>query len=142
MLALTPFRRTYLHGYDPFREFERLERRLFENRMPPDFRIDIREEGDIYIMEADLPGFDKADIRIELEGTYMTVRAERTLQKGEEQEGKYLCSERSFGVWERTFDISGVDGDSLHASYKNGVLTVTMPKKKAKVQEKRSLEVE
>ena len=140
MFALTPFRRHYVEGYDPFREFENLERRFFGGREPSAFRIDIREEGDAYLLEADLPGFSKEDVRIELEGSYMTIRAERTQKK--EEEGHYLRSERSYGVLERTFDLSGVDADALHAVYRDGVLTVTMPKKKTEQPRVRRLSVD
>lgn len=141
MFALTPFRHRYLEGYDPFREFENLERRFFARSDLPDFRIDIREEGDVYILEADLPGFNKEDIRIELEGNYMTVRGERS-QKEEKEEGRYLRSERSYGAVERTFDLSGVDAAALRAVYRDGVLTVTMPKKKVEQPKTHQLPIE
>lgn len=143
MLALTPFRRhSLMGGYDPFREFENLERRFFGEARLPEFRIDIREEAGGYILEADLPGYKKSDIGIELEGSYMTVRAERNTESAEETAGKYLRNERVLGSIERIFDISGVDPDSLHASYENGVLSIRMQKKKAVEEKKKSLPIE
>ena len=143
MFALTPFRRhSLMGGYDPFREFENLERRFFSDTRLPDLRIDIREEDGGYLLEADLPGYKKSDIAIELEGNYMTVRAERRSEGEGEEEKKYLRSERSFGSIERTFDLSGVDPDSLHASYENGVLTIRMEKKKAAEAKRKSLPIE
>ncbi len=143
MFALTPFRRhTLMGGYDPFREFENLERRFFGDTRLPEFRIDIREEDGGYILEADLPGYKKSDITIELEGTYMTVRAERKAESAAEDTGKYLRNERVFGSIERTFDLSGVDPDSLHASYENGVLAIRMQKKKAVEEKKKALPIE
>ena len=142
MFALTPFRRRSLIGeYDPFREFEHLERRIFGNAAMPDFRIDIREKEDMYILEADLPGFSKEDIHIDLEGAYMTIRAERATPASEGDEGHYLRSERSFDAVERTFELSGVDADGLRATYENGVLTVRMPKKSVE-QKKKTLSIE
>ncbi len=143
MFALTPFRhRSLMGGYDPFREFENLERRFFGSTPLPEFRIDIREEDDGYVLEADLPGYKKSDITIELEGSYMTVRAERKSESTGDGDGKYLRSERVFGSIERTFDLSGVDTESLHASYENGVLTIRMEKKKAVEEKKRALPIE
>ncbi len=142
MFALTPFRRRSLVGeYDPFREFENLERRFFGSAVVPDFRIDISEREDRYVLEADLPGFSKEDIHIDLEGTYMTVRAERATPSTEGNEGHYLRSERTFGTVERTFELSGVDTDGLQASYENGVLTVQMPKKTVE-RKKKTLSIE
>ena len=138
MFALTPFRRRSLAGeYDPFREFENLERRFFGSYVAPDLRIDISEKEECYVLEADLPGFSKEDIHIDLEGAYMTVRAERSSPKNEdEQNGRYLRSERVFGAVERTFELSGVDTDRLQATYDNGVLTVRMPKKTVESRKK------
>ncbi len=143
MFALTPFRRRSLAGeYDPFREFENLERRFLWSSSVSDFRIDISEREDLYVLEADLPGFSKEDIHIDLEGNYMTVRAERTAPKTDEaNEGRYLRSERVFGTVERTFELSGVDTEGLQASYENGVLSVKMPKK-AVNSKKKTLSIE
>ncbi|MBO7293683.1 MAG: Hsp20/alpha crystallin family protein [Clostridia bacterium] len=142
MHSLTPFRRhSLLGGFDPFREFENLERRFFSGASLPELRIDIREVEEAYILEADLPGYRKEDISIEIEGQYMSVRAERTTD-GKSEEERYLRSERSFGAVERTFYLGGVDIDGLVASYENGVLRVKMPKKKAPEREKKTVQIE
>ena len=143
MFALTPFRRRSLGcEYDPFREFENLERRFFGSVGMPDFRIDICEKEDCYLLEADLPGFSKEDIHIDIEGAYMTVRAERAAPKSEKgEDGRYLRSERVFGAVERTFELSGVDADGLRASYENGVLSIEMPKKTVE-RKKKTLSIE
>ncbi len=144
MFALTPFtRRGVVDSYDPFRELENLERRFFGREALPVFSVDICEEADRYVMEADLPGFAKKDIHLDIEGQYLTVRAERKSAKdGEEAEAKYLRSERVYGTFSRTFDLSGVDADGLHATYEDGVLRLVMPKKKAKDPQKRELTIE
>ena len=144
MLALTPFtRRGTPDSYDPFRELEALERRFFGREALPVFSVDIYEESDRYVLEADLPGFSKEDIHLDIEGTYLTVRAERkSVKSGEEGEMKPLRSERLYGKFTRTFDLSDVDTDGLHASYENGVLCLAMPKKKAKEPKRRELTIE
>ncbi|MBQ2719326.1 MAG: Hsp20/alpha crystallin family protein [Clostridia bacterium] len=144
MLALTPFvRRGAVAPYDPFRELENLERRFFGREALPVFSVDICEETDRYVLEADLPGFLKEDIHLDIEGQYLTLRAERKMAKdGEGAEVKYLRSERFYGTFSRTFDLSGVDADALHATYENGVLRVLMPKKKAQSPEKRELTID
>ena len=138
MLALTPFRR--YAPYDPFKELERLEQRFFGDRSPSGFPFDLYEEEDRYIVEADLPGFMKNEIEIEIEAPYLTIRASRESSGAEQR--RYIHSERFFGRFERTFDVSGVDTDAILAGYENGVLKLTMPKKKADSPKKKSLEIE
>ena len=140
MFSLTPYYRRTL-GYDPFRELDRIERRLFGVNIP-DFRMDLREEEDEFVMEADLPGYSRDAISIEVEGGYMTVRAERVGREESEEAGRYLRNERTAGVLERTFTLAGVDADNMSASYENGVLTVRMPKKKSDLPKKRTLEIQ
>ena len=140
MFSLTPYYRRTL-GYDPFRELDRIERRLFGMNVP-DFRMDLREEEDEFVMEADLPGYSREAIGIEVEGGYMTIRAERGSKEEAEEGGKYLRAERNAGMLERTFTLSGVDSDKMSASYENGVLTIRMPKKKSDLPKKRTLEIQ
>lgn len=140
MLALTPFYRHAL--YDPFKEIEKLERRFFGDGSAPDFRFDLYEEGDNYIIEADIPGFSKSDINLEIEAPYLTIRAGREVPNVEENTRRYIHSERFFGTFERTFNIAEVDADGILAAYENGVLKLTMPKKKAENPKKKSLSIE
>jgi HSP20 family protein len=140
MFSLTPYYRRAV-GYDPFRELDRIERRLLGASLP-DFRMDLREEENDFVMEAELPGFKRAEISIEVEGGYMTVRAEREQKEGSVEEGRYLRNERFSGVLERTFTLAGVDADGISAAYQDGVLTVRMPKKKSELPKKRTLEIQ
>ena len=138
MLALTPFRR--YTPYDPFKELEKLEQRFFGNRTPSDFSFDLYEENARYVIEAELPGFSKADINVEIEAPYLTVKALRESVGAEAR--RYIHSERFYGALERTFDVSGVDTDSITAEYENGILRLSMPKKNADAPKKKSLEIE
>ena len=138
MLALTPFRR--FTPYDPFKEIERLEQRFFGNRTTSEFLFDLYEENEQYIAEAELPGFSKDEINIEIEVPYLTVRASRGSEKAETR--RYIHSERFYGAFERTFDISGVEADAIRAEYENGVLKLVMPKKKMDTPKKKSLDIE
>ena len=140
MLALTPFYRHSLYG--PFRDFERLERRFFGDRIASDFRFDLYEEEENYVLEADLPGVAKADIDIEIESPYLTVRATREAPDEENGERRYIHSERFYGSFERTFDFAGVDSETLSATFDNGVLKLKIPKKKAESQKKKSITIE
>ncbi len=142
MFALTPFGRRLGVSYDPFREFEEMRKSFFGSSMLSEFKTDIRQEGDNYILEADLPGFRKEDIKIDVEGDYMTIHAERKQESKKEEGDNYIRSERSYGSFSRTFDLSGVDSEKISASYRDGVLSLTMPKKEAVPPKSRQLEIQ
>ena len=93
------------------------------------FRTDISDQGDSYLLEADLPGFDKDSIHIDLSEDTLTISAERHSQHEEEdKKDSYVCCERSYGQYQRSFDVSGIDKDGIKAKYADGVLRLTLPK--------------
>lgn len=129
--------------YDPFRELEELERSFFANRKLPDFRTDIREMDGAYLLEAELPGFQKEDIHLDLQDGYLTISAERSSESEEKDEnGRYLKRERSYGSFRRSFDMSGIDADNIKAAYRDGILTLTLPKLAQQPKNSRRLEIE
>ncbi len=142
MFALTPFGRRLGVNYDPFREFEEMKKSFFGTTSLSEFKTDIRQEGDNYVLEADLPGFRKEDIKIDIEGDYMTIHAERKQENKKEEGDNYIRSERSYGSFSRTFDLSGVDSERVSAAYQDGVLTLTMPKKEAVLPKARQIEIQ
>ena len=84
MFELTPFvRRNHAAVYDPFRMFDEMEKRFFKEGGIGEFKTDIRDTGEAYELEADLPGVKKEDIKVELDGNYLTVSAERNTESGE-----------------------------------------------------------
>jgi len=151
MFELMPFdrRSSRLNAYDPFRELDNLERAFFDDRSGRslanlgEFRTDIQDKGESYLLEADLPGFNKEDIHIDLDGDTMTIRAERHSEHEEkDKQGNYLRCERSYGSYQRSFDISGIDESGMKAEYTDGVLKLTMPKKSQTVSGARRLEIQ
>ena len=144
MYEMMPFTRS--HGVDlyrPFRDLEELERSLFAGSGAAAFKTDIRDTGDAYVLEADLPGMKKEDIHIDIDGDRLSISAERSAVKEEKDEnGGYVRCERSYGSFSRSFDISGVQAENISAAYENGVLTLTMPKKEAAVPAARRLEIQ
>ena len=140
MFGLTPFRSNfYVSAYDPWKEMEEFEKRFFEQRTPA-MKIDIREADGAYILEAELPGFTREDIHAEIKNGYLTIRAERK-SESEDNNENYLRRERSFGSFCRTFDLEGIDADAISASFKNGVLTLELPKLAPKAEEAKKLEI-
>jgi len=91
--------------------------------------VDIAEKDDMFEITADLPGMDEKNVEVKLSGDMLTIKGEREESK-EEKKKDYYISERQFGAFERSFQIpKGVETDRIEAGFKNGVLTVSLPKK-------------
>ena len=100
-------------------------------------------EGDHYVLDADLPGFDREDIHLELQGDVLTITAQHNNEKEDkDEEGKYLCRERSTSSFTRSFDVSGIDTEKITAAYDKGVLTLTLPKQTEEVPASRRIEIQ
>ncbi len=144
MFEMMPFvsnRRSDL--YRPFRDLDALERSFFSGGELGGFKTDIKDTGDAYVLEADLPGVKKEDIHIDIDGDYLSIRAQRSTNKEEKDDkGNYIRCERSYGSFSRGFDISSVKADEISAAYDNGVLTLTMPKREKTVPTARRLEIQ
>ena len=110
-------------------------------------KTDIRETDDAkaYRLAVDLPGFKKDEIRLELNDGYLTISAEKSLEKdGEDKKGKMLRQERYAGVMQRSFYVGeNIKVEDVKASYESGVLHVMIPKKEAlKAPEKNTILIE
>ena len=136
-------RNTYVPAaWNPFREMEQWERNLFSGNFT-EFKTDIKDEGDAYLLETDLPGFAKEDIHLDLDDHYLTVKAERHADReAKDDNGRYICCERSYGSYSRSFDVTDIDTDAIKAKYDNGVLTLRMPKKAPELPHSKRLEIE
>ena len=144
MFELTPFfhnSRRAMNVYDPFRELDEIENAIFGERVHT-FNTDISDAGDRYVIETDLPGMKKEDIRIDIADDTLTISAERHSDfEKKDKKNSYVRIERSYGSYSRSFDISGVDADKISAKYEEGVLKVDLPKKEQKTPESRRLEI-
>ena len=102
--------------------------------------VDITEDEANYLIEVELPGVEKEGVSVSVENEVLTIRGERKFER-EENGAKVHRIERSFGCFQRTFRVpDNADGEAVVAAFKNGVLTVTLPKtEKAKP---RQIEVE
>lgn len=150
MFELRPFERrnNSVASYNPWREMEDMERAFFGDgffgsRGLAEFKTDIQDKGDTFLLQADLPGFKKEDIHIDLDGDTMTIKAERHSEHEEkDNKGTYLRCERSYGSYQRSFDISGIEESKISAQYTDGVLKLNMPKKDQTVSGARRLEIQ
>ena len=93
--------------------------------------VDISETEESYEVKAEIPGLKKEDIKLSVEDNVLTLSGERKVEK-ETEKKNYHRLERAYGKFERSFRLPReVDSESIKASYKNGVLTVQIPKSEA-----------
>ena len=135
--------------WSPFRDMDNLARAFFnepffsEKAEIRPFRTDIRKTDAGYLLEADLPGFDKKDIGLELKDDVLTIKAQRHSEvEDTDKKENFVRIERSYGAYERSFDVSGIDTDKITAKYENGVLRLNMPEREPVLPETRTLEIE
>ena len=143
MFELIPFDRHIRSAasFDPFRMLDEMDRHFFNSAPAVSaFRTDVIDTGDAFKLECELPGFKKEDLRIDVENDVLTISAER---KSDEKESKpnYVKRERFYGSFSRSFDVSGVNVDGIEASYTDGMLNLTLPKKAAEIPASRRLEI-
>lgn len=139
MYGITPFEKK---TYDLFNAFHDFEDNFFGGTALSSCRTDIKDEGDKFVLEAELPGFDKNDIKLDLDGDSLVITAEHnTVNEEKDNDGKYIRRERSYGSYQRSFDVSAVDTDRIDAEYKNGVLILDLPKKSPETPVTRRLEI-
>ena len=141
---LVPYtRRNSVSTYNPFHDFDELERAFFSDRSLGEFKTDIRDAGDSFVLEADLPGFNKDDIHVDLSGDALTITAERHSDfEQKDKKGRYVRCERSYGSYSRSFDTTGIDTTNIKAAYTDGVLRLTLPKQQEVLPASRRLEIE
>ena len=140
MFELIPFTR-HVNVYDPFRAFDELERNFFNDRQTLSFRTDVIDTGDAYKLDAELPGFKKEDISIDVENDCLTISVVRKPEEGDKRPN-YVKRDRVFGSFSRSFDVSGINVEGIQASYQDGILTMTMPKKAEQKPARCKLEIQ
>ena len=92
-------------------------------------RSDIKETDTSYVVEAELPGFKKEDIKLDMTDGILTITAETSSEKEEENKDNYVHKERYCGRMMRQYAFKDVDADAITAKYNNGILEVELPKK-------------
>ena len=140
MFDLTPFdrRRRSLANY-----FNDLEKDFFGDmgNLFPSFNTDILDKGDRYVLQAELPGFDKQDIKIDLNGETLTISAQHNAETSEDKDG-YVRRERRYGSFARSFDVSNINTEAIKAAYNNGVLELDLPKRTPAQSQTRQIELQ
>jgi HSP20 family protein len=128
----------------PFFEVQQEVRRLFQELIHQPWggkslaevsgwqpRCDMAETDDAIIVEVELPGVERKDVRVEVEGDILRITGERRAT-AERQERQYYRMERSYGRFERQLRLpASVDREAIRAEFRAGILTITLPKKAA-----------
>ncbi|MEO5376988.1 MAG: Hsp20/alpha crystallin family protein [Magnetococcus sp. DMHC-6] len=126
--------------YDPFRSFRSLQNeinRIFDRDMEVStgqmtqwpMRVDIREDVNQIVLKADVPGMDQKNISVNVDNGYLTISGERKFEDEARREN-YHRIERAYGHFSRSFQLpNSTDTNNISATYKNGVLEITLPKR-------------
>ena len=117
--------------FDDFFEDEFFPRHEFISKKERNLmKTDIKEKKDKYLVDIDLPGFEKDKINISLENGYLNIHAKVDKEDKKDEDTKYVRRERFFGECSRSFYVGeDIKEDDIHAEFKNGILKLEIPKK-------------
>ena len=105
-------------------------RPLHGDPLPERIKVDVKENGDAYTVQAEIPGVKKEDIHVDVEGSDVTLRAQIRQQDEQVKDNQVLHSERYYGEVARSLQLpADIDQQAAVAKYDSGVLTLTLPKK-------------
>ena len=116
------------HDFDLFDEMFRDP--FFSEGESKLMKTDINEKKDKYVIDIDLPGYEKDEIKIQIQDGYLTVHAKMDREEDNKERGKYVRKERYMGECSRSFYVGdNIKEDDIKAKFKNGTLTLEIPKK-------------
>ena len=120
-----------MFDFDFDKEFNRMMRPLYGKHAQNMMKTDVRETGNSYELDIDLPGFKKDEITIQLDNGYLSISASKGLDKDEENKnGKYIRRERYAGAMNRTFYVGdNLTQQDIQAKFEDGILKISVPKK-------------
>lgn len=122
-----------------FPEIPDVDKTLYGKHAKNMMKTDVKETEKGYEVAVDLPGFKKDEIKMELENGYLTISAAKGLDKDEtdKETGKYIRRERYAGNLSRSFYIGDVKQEDVKAAFKNGILSISVPKEDKKAKEEK-----
>jgi HSP20 family protein len=149
MFSLTPYNKKN-NGLDKSRDnwgIGNFFDNFFDDNMFPAFfsvdhpmKADIRETDKEYIVDVEIPGVKKEDIKLDLRDDVLTVSVERNEEVNEEREN-FIRKERRYGAYNRSFNVEGVKNEEVTAKYNDGILTINLPKNEADKKKSRNIEI-
>ena len=138
MYGITTYKK---NGYDPFKELRAWQKNFFGDENAVTIKTDIKDTGDSYVIDAELPGYRKEEINVDVNDDILTISAEKHTENNEEEKNGYIRRERYYGSVSRSFNISEVEAAAITAKHENGVLTLTLPKKKEQIPQSHKIEI-
>lgn len=150
MFGLTPYNRRgneITRRDDPFNFGSLLDEFFGESMMPAFYtaanqiKTDIRETEKEYVVEAEIPGAKKEDIKLELRDDVLTISVEHNEQVDEER-NNYIRKERRYGSYSRSFQVQNVRNEDVTAKYENGIVAVTLPKSDEVKENRHSIDIQ
>ena len=124
----------FFDDFDSFdRAMERMtrgaDRALYGKKARKLMKTDVRETGDTYELDIDLPGFAKDEIDVKVNNGYLTISASKGLDRDDkDKKGNYIRRERYAGACQRSFYVGDVSTGDIHAKYEDGILKLSVPK--------------
>ena len=138
-MMMIPRRR---NEFDLFDDFFRGDD-FFTRREQSLMKTDIKEKGDNYIIEMDLPGYEKENINLELKDGYLTISAKVEKNNSSDENERYVHKERFYGECSRSFYVGDdVKEEDIKAEFKNGILNIEVPKKAIETKAKEVKQIE
>ncbi len=127
--------------FDEFFDFPVIPQRRKE--LADIMKTDVREVGEEYKIDIELPGYKKEDVSMDLENGYLIVSAKKEENKEDSvKEHNYIRRERRFGACTRSFYVGDIKEEDIKAKLENGVLTISIPKEVKKLETKKKIEIE
>ncbi len=118
---------------DPFDDFDMMFPSFWNDdnleKCFTNFSTDVMEKDGSYVLQAELPGFNKEDIKVDLKNDVLTISAAHNEEAKEGDDTKYLRKERRYSSYSRSFKVRNVKAEDIEASYSNGILEVKFPKR-------------
>ena len=144
--GLTPYKRTNRN----IRPYTSLTNTLFNDDFFRNFfsgavtatqiNIDVKDNQDKYVIEAELPGVKKEDKNIDIDNGVLTLSTKVQNEKNEENDN-YVYRERRYGSLCRSFSLDNIDDEKIKAKYEDGILVVELPKKEPEIKQNRTIEI-
>lgn len=136
--GLTPFETRTLDAFEDF--FTNQRSRMVDQTLVK-LKVDLEDRGEDFLLTADLPGFSKDEIHVEVDEDILTIEAERK-EESQKEDKNYICKERRSHSFVRKFDVSGVKVSDISGKFENGVLELELPKKDEHIKTSKKIELQ
>lgn len=130
------------NSFDIFDDF--FDEGFFPKKERNLMKTDIREKKDKYVVDIDLPGFEKENISLSLNNGYLDISAKTEKEENSEDEERFVRQERFYGECSRSFYVGeDITEEDIHAKFNNGILKIEIPKKEKqeKLPESKQIEI-